>query len=50
MNRHLVLGTYPSRKVVDELHDFALRALRPADSHTAPTARNRSRGDHRTRS
>src|SRR4051812_45486937 len=27
-NRHLVLGTYPTRKTVDDLHDFALRALR----------------------
>jgi AcrR family transcriptional regulator len=29
-NRHLVLGTYPTRKTVDDLHDFALRALRPS--------------------
>jgi len=28
-NRHLVLGTHPTRKTVDDLHDFALRALRP---------------------
>jgi AcrR family transcriptional regulator len=28
-NRHLLLRTSPSRKTVDDLHDFAVRALRP---------------------
>ncbi|HKA02837.1 MAG TPA: hypothetical protein VKD67_00870, partial [Acidimicrobiales bacterium] len=28
-NRHLLLRTAPTRKTVDDIHDFALRALRP---------------------
>jgi len=28
-NRHLLLRTVPTRQAVDDLHDFALRALRP---------------------
>jgi hypothetical protein len=28
-NRHLLLQTAPTRKTVDDLHDFAVRALRP---------------------
>ncbi len=28
-NRHLLLRTKPTRKTVDDLHDFAVRALRP---------------------
>jgi AcrR family transcriptional regulator len=28
-NRHLLLCTAPTRKATDDLHDFALRALRP---------------------
>jgi AcrR family transcriptional regulator len=35
-NRHLVLGTYPTRKAVDQLHEFALRALRPTNPGTTP--------------
>jgi AcrR family transcriptional regulator len=30
-NRHLLLQTTPTRKTVDDIHDFALRALRPAN-------------------
>jgi len=29
-NRHLLLRTKPTRQTVDDLHDFAVRALRPA--------------------